>query len=72
MNVKGKVQDDVRLRSDIDRRFGLDVVRTSWTNYFLKNSPKGYVTGTLKVRVRKMRPKELGVFQKSGKLPERF
>ena len=30
------------------------------------------VKGKVKVRVRKMRPKELEVFQKSGKLPERF
>lgn len=72
VNVKGKVQEDLRLRSwHVDGTSAQ--VREDWAYFFTKDyAPKGFVLGSLKVRVRKMRKAEEGEFQKSGKLPERF
>lgn len=72
VNVKGKVQDDLRLRN-WHESYSLKELKSAFNDwFFVAHIPKGYVHGTLKVRVRKMKSKELEVFKKSGKLPERF
>ena len=73
VNVKGQVQDDLRLRSwDVGDVYSSQVKLNFSDWFYQEHMPIGYVHDTLKVRVRKMRPKELEAFQKNGKLPERF